>query len=123
MVDYKLFTPGKELPNHDVVWVLEQIPGYTEARDVTWYLRKYTYWPSYNIPFQVKISQLTGYDVKGAEQDWWRWGASPRARMFDRDHHKVTDIDSLRALMRYNNYTRDELSRCPCNPPYTAEAR
>jgi len=122
VVDYKLFSPGEELPNHDVVWILEQLPGYTESRDVTWFLRKYSYWPSYNIPYQTRISQLSGFDVKGNELDWWRWGYSPRAKIFQRDHAKVTDIASLRALMRYNNYQHDEFSRCSCNPPYTAEA-
>jgi hypothetical protein len=31
-------------------------------------------------------------------------------------------LDSLRKLMRYNDYTHDEFSRCSCSPPYTAEA-
>lgn len=26
VVDYKLFTPGQELPNTDVLWILEQVP-------------------------------------------------------------------------------------------------
>lgn len=25
VVDYKMFTPGKELPNNNVVWILEQV--------------------------------------------------------------------------------------------------
>ncbi|KAH7698162.1 Protein F09B12.3 [Aphelenchoides avenae] len=122
VVDYKLFKPGQELPNNDVIWILEQVPGHTVSSDVTWFLRKYTYWPSYNIPYLRKISKLSGFVDKGKEQDWWKWGASPRARMFHRDHEKVHDLDSLRALMRYNNYTQDPLSRCACTPPYTAEA-
>jgi len=122
VVDYKLFTPGQELPNNDVVWILEQVPGYTESRDVTWFLRKYTYWPSYNIPYQMRISQLSGFDQKGNQLDWWRWGYSPRAKIFQRDHHKVTDMESLRKLMRYNDYQHDEFSKCKCQPPYTAEA-
>lgn len=121
-MDYKQFTPGKDLPNTDVVWILEQLPGYTESRDVTWFLRKYGYWPSYNIPYILSISRLSGFDVKGQENNWYRWGYSPRARIFQRDHNKVTDIESLRKLMRYNNYQHDEFSRCTCAPPYTAEA-
>ena len=54
--------------------------------------------------------------------DWFKWGSSPRAKIFDRDHHDVVDIDSLTKLMRYNDYTHDEFSRCKCNPPYSAEA-
>lgn len=32
--------------------------------------------------------------------DWFVWGKSPRARIFERDHHTVTDLDSLTKLMR-----------------------
>lgn len=32
--------------------------------------------------------------------DWFRWGDAPRAHIFERDHNKVTDIDSLTKLMR-----------------------
>jgi len=122
VLDYKLFNPGQELPNQNVVWVLEQVPGFTESRDVTWFLKKYGYWPSYNIPFLKKISKLSGFDVKAEQNNWWKWGFSPRARIFHRDQHKVKDLESLKNLMRYNNYTHDEFSRCNCNPPYTAEA-
>jgi len=121
-VDFKQFTPGQELPSTGVVWILEQVPGYTASSDVTWFLRKFGYWPSYNIPYLAKISRLSGYNLKGAEKNWWRWGACPRARIFQRDHHKVVDLNSLKDLMRYNNYQHDEFSRCACNPPYTAEA-
>lgn len=122
VLDYKKFKPGQELPNHDVLWVLEQVPGYIVSKDVTWFLRKYGYWPSYNIPYLTKISKLSMFDQKGNENNWWRWGYCPRARIFDRDHHKVKDLDTLVALMRYNDYTHEPFSRCSCNPPYSAEA-
>uniref|UniRef100_A0A183C2P5 NTP_transf_2 domain-containing protein n=1 Tax=Globodera pallida TaxID=36090 RepID=A0A183C2P5_GLOPA len=122
VVDYKLFKPSQQLPESNLIWILEQIPGLTESRDVTWFLRKYNYWPSYNIPFLRRISELSGSDRKGMENDWWRWGFCPRARIFNRDQHKVQDLNSLMALMRYNDYKHDEFSRCNCTPPYTAEA-
>jgi len=122
VIDYKLFTPGKELPDKDVLWILEQIPGYIATSDMTWFLKKFRYWASYNIPYLRSINVRSGFADKGATQNWWRWGYSPRARIFHRDQHKVQDIDSLRALMRYNDYTHDPFSRCKCNPPYTAEA-
>uniref|UniRef100_A0A914HX02 Phospholipase B-like n=1 Tax=Globodera rostochiensis TaxID=31243 RepID=A0A914HX02_GLORO len=122
VVDYKMFKPSQQLPESNLIWILEQIPGLTESRDVTWFLRKYSYWPSYNIPFLRRISELSGSERKGMENDWWRWGLCPRARIFNRDQHKVQDLNSLMALMRYNDYKHDEFSRCNCTPPYTAEA-
>jgi len=122
VVDYKKFTPGQPLPKRDLVWVLEQLPGTIMARDVTWFVREHSYWPSYNIPFLRKISKMSGFDVQGAKYDWYKWGSSPRAKMIERDHGKVTDIHSLTRLMRYNDYQHDEFSKCKCNPPYTAEA-
>jgi len=122
VVDFKQFTPGQELPNTGVVCVLEQVPGYTASSDVTWFLRKFRYWPSYNIPYLTKISRISGYNGMGSKNNWYRWGACPRARIFQRDQHKVVDLNSLKDLMRYNNYTHDPFSRCACTPPYTAEA-
>jgi hypothetical protein len=122
VVDYKMFKPGQELPNSDLVWVLEQVPGKTASRDMTWFVRKYKYWPSYNIPYLETISKLSGFDEKGEQNNWWKWGFSPRARIFHRDQNNVTDLESLRRLMRYNDYKHEPFSRCGCNPPYTAEA-
>ncbi|KAK0418991.1 hypothetical protein QR680_013894 [Steinernema hermaphroditum] len=122
VLDYKLFSPGKDIPSEGVLWVQEQVPGYTLARDMTWFLRKYKYWPSYNIPYFTEISKLSGFEGRGGQYNWWRWGSSPRAKIFDRDHHLVSDIASLRKLMRYNNYKQDEFSKCKCTPPFTAEA-
>ncbi|XP_037555146.2 putative phospholipase B-like 2 [Dermacentor silvarum] len=50
--------------------------------------------------------------------DYFTYDNNPRAKIFRRDHVKVTDTDSMMALMRYNDYTRDPFSRCNCTPPY-----
>ncbi|TKR66837.1 hypothetical protein L596_023072 [Steinernema carpocapsae] len=121
VLDYKKFKPGQEIPDEGILWVQEQIPGYTMARDMSWFLKKYKYWPSYNVPYFNEISKMSGFEGRGSKYNWWRWGYTPRARIFDRDQHKVKDIPTLRALMRYNNYTHDEFSKCKCTPPYTAE--
>uniref|UniRef100_A0AC35U4X8 Phospholipase B-like n=1 Tax=Rhabditophanes sp. KR3021 TaxID=114890 RepID=A0AC35U4X8_9BILA len=122
VLSYKGFTPNQELPSTGVLWILEQVPGFTMARDMTWFLKKYGYWPSYNIPYFHEISMLTNFDNQGKINNWWKWGSAPRARIFHRDQGKVTDMNSLRKLMRYNDYTHEKFSRCNCTPPYTAEA-
>ena len=54
--------------------------------------------------------------------DWFTYDKTPRALIFARDAPGVTDMDSMIRLMRYNNYTKDPLSKCDCvfkcNVPY-----
>uniref|UniRef100_A0A0N5AVB9 Phospholipase B-like n=1 Tax=Syphacia muris TaxID=451379 RepID=A0A0N5AVB9_9BILA len=123
VVDYKNFNPKQPLPYFGLLYVLEQLPGFVEYRDMTWYLRKYSYFPSYNIPYFKRITKRSGAG-KYADKvgDWSRWGKCPRAKIFERDHSTVVDLNTLTRLMRYNDYTHDEFSRCNCTPPYTAEA-
>jgi hypothetical protein len=35
---------------------------------------------------------------------WFNYSLTPRALMFARDTHKVVDLQSMRDLMRYNDY-------------------
>uniref|UniRef100_A0A914EAF6 Phospholipase B-like n=1 Tax=Acrobeloides nanus TaxID=290746 RepID=A0A914EAF6_9BILA len=122
ILDYKLFTPGKEIPNEGLLYVLEQMPGYINYKDMTSYLKNYSYFASYNIPFFKKTSELSGWDKKAQELYWFSWKDCPRAKIFARDNGQVVDINSLTKLMRYNDYTHEVFSKCNCTPPYTAEA-
>uniref|UniRef100_A0A8D0DI50 Phospholipase B-like n=1 Tax=Sander lucioperca TaxID=283035 RepID=A0A8D0DI50_SANLU len=95
--------------------VVEQIPGKVMHSDQTRALCK-GYWPSYNIPFHVEIYNLSGYGVM-----WKRYGQDfsydlcPRAKILRRDQAKVSDLGSLKFIMRYNNYKRDPYSKGhPC---------
>ncbi|PAV86669.1 hypothetical protein WR25_22755 [Diploscapter pachys] len=122
VVDYKMFKPGQPIPDKDMLWILEQTPGFTETMDVTYYLKRFTYFPSYNIPMISTISQISGFSKKQLQFNWYKWGGSPRARIFDRDHNKVVDIDSLTKLMRYNDPYHEEFAQCKCKPDnYTFE--
>ncbi|XP_020500493.2 phospholipase B-like 1 [Labrus bergylta] len=95
--------------------VVEQIPGKVAHSDQTQALRR-GYWPSYNIPFHADIYDLSGYGVM-----WNRYGEDfsydlcPRAKILRRDQAKVSDLNSLKHIMRYNNYKRDPYSKGhPC---------
>lgn len=46
--------------------ILEQLPGYTQAGDVTTVL-SYGYWPSYNRPFFPETARLSGIDAEIAK--------------------------------------------------------
>lgn len=54
-----LFIPG-EIPPPNTFWLLEEIPGLIEAKDMTSRLIADSYWASYNIPFFDNISDESG---------------------------------------------------------------
>ena len=107
IVDYKKFKPGKPLSD-GLLWVLEQLPSYVEARDMTSVLRSQLYWPSYNVLYFPAVFKLSGQAdmVKGAYGSLYSYDRSPRARIFRRDQGNVTDINSMIKLMRSNNYLK-----------------
>jgi len=118
IADYKLFKPGKPLPDADLLWVLEQIPGYIRAEDQTGLLKRRGYWPSYNIPFYADVFNMSGSLPNVAKfGDWFTYDKNPRAKIFARDHVHVKDMTSMKKMMRYNNYINDPASACPkCSP-------
>lgn len=91
ILDYKLFTPYAPLQN-DTLWVLEQIPGYVEAADVTQVLRDTGYFASYNLPYFKDIYNMSGvtalYDQYG---DFFSYDQCPRAQIFRRNHTNVRE--------------------------------
>ena len=123
VVDYKLFTPGEKHLQDNLLWILEQLPGHIHAEDMTSMLRDQGYWPSYNTPYFKDIFNMSGGPAMVAKLgDWFSYDKTPRALIFKRDQGKVTDVDSMTRLMRYNNFEKDPLSRCDgCNPPFSAE--
>ena len=116
VVDYKLFTPGKALPDN-TLWVTEQIPGLMMSADVTQQLER-GYWPSYNVPYFPEIYELSGYTeftqkfqathpqaVAGVS-----YQLAPRAMIFRRDQGKAVDIESFKRVLRSNDYRTDPYS-------------
>ena len=87
--------------------IIEQMPNYTEAADVTEHLRK-GYWPSYNVPFVDKIYKDMGNIVKDNENI--KYTRHPRALIFKRDQGNVNSKEEFKKFMRYNNYKNDNLS-------------
>jgi len=116
VVDLKLFTPGEALSDN-LVWLLDQIPGYIVAEDVTPLLRSQHYIPSYNVPYfpsKFDLSNSTiNVDLYG---DWFTYDKCPRANIFRRDQSKVVDLESMQRIMRYNDFQHDPLSDCACSP-------
>jgi len=137
VLDYKLFKPNKtkesiaqresstantsSLPT-GLFWVLEQIPGYIQSKDLTHVLDSQQFWPSYNSPYFPDVFNMSGNRALMEKYgDWFSYENTPRAKIFRRDIGSVVDVGSMVHLMRYNNYTLDPLSACNCTPPYSAE--
>uniref|UniRef100_A0A8C6T0F0 Phospholipase B-like n=1 Tax=Neogobius melanostomus TaxID=47308 RepID=A0A8C6T0F0_9GOBI len=95
--------------------VVEQIPGLVQSSDQTQALRL-GYWPSYNIPFHENIYNLSGYRKMWQEYgEDFSYDLCPRAKIFRRDQGSVTDLASLKHIMRYNNYKKDPYTKNhPC---------
>ncbi|KAM7298757.1 putative phospholipase B-like 2 [Ixodes scapularis] len=122
VLDYKLFDPtSKKLPKN-LLWILEQMPGYTMSKDVTSVLQKQGYWASYNSPYFQEIIDKSGFPALVKKYgDWYSYAKTPRALIFKRDQKKAVDISSVMKLLRYNDFVNDPLSRCTsCDPPHNA---
>jgi len=116
IVDYKLYKPGQKL-QPGTLYIMEQIPGYVEVQDMTHLLEKEGYWGSYNRPFFKTINEKSMYTKYTKEHGVeFSYKDCPRAKIFQRDHSKVKDLESMKKLMRQNNFQNDPLSLgCPGN--------
>ncbi|XP_023216254.1 putative phospholipase B-like 2 [Centruroides sculpturatus] len=120
IVDYKKFVPNNE-PQKELLWILEQLPNYIESKDQTNVLIQQGFWSSYNIPYYSNIFNMSGHLEKVKMYgDYFTYDKAPRALIFKRDQGKVTDLNSMMKMMRYNDFKNDPLSRCNCTPPYSA---
>jgi len=122
VVDFNLFQPGQALKD-GTLYVLEQYPGYIAAYDATEDLRTVNYFASYNNPANKTAYELAGYPEMVAKfGSFYSHEDTPRAHLFAREHVKVTDLDSFKHTMRYNDFKNDPLGRCEeCSPPYNGE--
>uniref|UniRef100_A0A8C2W3L2 Phospholipase B-like n=1 Tax=Chinchilla lanigera TaxID=34839 RepID=A0A8C2W3L2_CHILA len=115
VLDLKKVKLNKSL-DRGTLYVVEQIPTYVEYSEQTDILRK-GYWPSYNVPFHEKIYNWSGYQllVRRLGLDY-SYDLAPRAKIFRRDQGKVTDMASMKYILRYNNYQEDRYSKGdPCS--------
>ncbi|PVD33062.1 hypothetical protein C0Q70_08510 [Pomacea canaliculata] len=122
VIDYKKFIPGAKTLMQGLLTVLDQIPGTIQVDDLTNLLSAQGYFPSYNVPYFPDIFNASGNQALVDKYgDWFTYDKTPRALIFRRDHQSVSDVISMTKLMRYNDFTKDPLSRCNCTPPYSAE--
>ncbi|XP_047512871.1 putative phospholipase B-like 2 [Pieris napi] len=125
IVDYKKFKRKTQKSEGQVeaglLWVVEQLPGFTEAADLTEELKATSYFPSYNIAYFPRMFNLSGGNERIATfGDWFAYETNPRAKIFREQQGSIDSMGSMFRVMRYNDYRHDPLSRCACSPPYSA---
>jgi len=124
ILDLKLIDTENRSIASNAFWIIEQIPGKTQAADMTKVL-KYGYWPSYNSAYFDDIRIASGYDqqlITHPElKDSIDYSTCARANIFRRDQNKVMDLESYKTLLRYNNYQEDPLSKN--NPAFAIACR
>lgn len=108
VIDLKKFTPNVGF-NDGALYVVEQIPGLVESHDQTNILRE-GYWASYNVPFYESIYNMSGYPAVAKDNPDNSHDLAPRAKIFRRDQSTVVDMDSMKNILRFNNYKYDKYS-------------
>jgi hypothetical protein len=112
ILDYKLFHPGMATLAPGTFWFVEQMPGFTESADLTKLLMRDTYFGAYNIAFFPTIMEKSGgNDMIKKYGPWYSYQNTARAQIFRRDHVKVTNMDGMKKIMRYNDFKNDPLSK------------
>ena len=114
--DTKLVEFGKypQIPPESLM-IIEQMPGMVEVNDVTDHL-KFGYWPSYNVPFGKNISEyanITNTIKSHPERKmeiYSEYNSCSRAKIMRREQNKVTDIESMKYFMLFNDYLKDPFS-------------
>jgi len=109
VIDTNKFQQGQQL-QPGALYILEQIPGYTESADVTDRLAL-GYWPSYNVPYFPYIYEVSGFAYYAQKYGaFFSYQSNPRAEIFRRDSYKVDSVEAMQRIMRYNDYPHDPLS-------------
>lgn len=124
ILDLKLIDTENKSISDNALWIIEQIPGFTQSADVSNILR-YGFWPSYNSAYFKDIRAISGYDEqlknKPELKDAIDYDGCARANIFRRDQYKVNSLEDFKKILRYNNYQKDPLSKN--NPTFAIACR
>lgn len=103
------FTPSK-LPERGFLTVLEEVPGRIHWEDMSDFLGRNTYWPSYNNPYFKDIQMLSGYSAACALSDDWCYDSAPRANIFRQRQSLIQNEVGAQDILAYNDFQNDPLS-------------
>lgn len=119
--DRNRFVPGQE-PAQGLLTVVNQLPTMMRAQDMSRVLST-GYVASYNVPVIEEVFDAAGYPaaVRDKGPQMLSYTECVRARIFDRDQHKVDSLDAMKFMMQYNDFENDPISAG--NPMYAIASR
>ncbi len=95
-----------------MLWIVEVLPCYSRAQDVTDLLRAEGQFASYNMPLFPDIRDLSGTTAMEAKfGDVFSHANCPRAKIFRRDLPGALSLADMQRLMRSNDWEHDPLSQ------------
>eukprot|EP01116_Phalansterium_solitarium_P020882 TRINITY_DN6321_c0_g1_i1.p1 TRINITY_DN6321_c0_g1~~TRINITY_DN6321_c0_g1_i1.p1 ORF type:complete len:550 (+),score=222.39 TRINITY_DN6321_c0_g1_i1:99-1748(+) len=111
VVDFNKFVPGQKVAD-DTLWIIEQIPGFTQSGDVSFLLRDQGYFPSYNIPYFKNIFNISGFPSAVAQWgSWFDYNLHPRALIYAREQSKVQNLGGAKYIQRFNEWQTDPVAK------------
>jgi len=124
IVDYNLFTPGKQPPDN-TLFLVETIPGKVHIQDVTYMLseKHQGYWASDNRPFFDDIREKSGFNA--AQQSSGRlysFQDNPRSAIFKATAPGIATQFDMRGVMNRNVYPNEGFGE-PNEPSMAISAR
>merc|ERR1719359_1290183 len=121
IVDYNRFVPGKPVPD-GTLWVVEQVPGTSFKKDMTFMLRDKGFWASYNRPYFPKIRDLSGHTEAEARYGaLYSYDSGPRASIFKSVAPLSEHIMDMRSIMNRNMWPAEGV--LPNEPGHAISAR
>eukprot|EP00759_Apiculatamorpha_spiralis_P009811 PhF_6_TR16958/c0_g1_i1/m.25585 len=125
VVNMNLYTKGEQhqLPD-GLLWIAEQMPGMCPYMDVTKTLQAQGYWASFNRPYLPEVYVESGtYSMYQKYGDYYSYTKYARPMIFARNATNIQSLDDLQRFMRYNNWQKDVLSKCPGCTPYVTNPK
>jgi hypothetical protein len=121
VVDYNRFKANAAVPD-DTFWVLETIPGLTHAADMSFHLREFGFWPSFNRPYFDNIRKASGFEVaQKTRGSLYSWLNNPRARIFASMQGATNGLMEMRHVMSHNTFPSTGVQ--PIEPGHEISAR
>jgi len=103
----------------ELFFILEQVPGYVEIRDMTNYLLEKGFWGSYNRPYFEKIYKLSGYhEMMLKYGKTYSYFDNPRAVLIKYAINKVKTIEDMKNFMQMNSSPTDGSFMHAISPRY-----